>query len=68
MANLQLKLLFTDAEAKSYPLIINATAAGQTIESVGINLEVLSNDYDNDGMKNSEDNCENTYNPGSRRL
>ena len=53
-----------DAEAKSYPLIINATAAGQSIESVGINLEVLSNDYDNDGVKNSEDNCENTYNPG----
>ncbi|MDB4113630.1 T9SS type A sorting domain-containing protein [Flavobacteriaceae bacterium] len=52
------------AEAKNYPLIINATAAGQTIESVGINLEILSNDYDNDGIKNSEDNCENTYNPG----
>ena len=51
------------AEAKQYPLIINATAAGQTIESTGINLEVLSNDYDNDGIKNSEDNCENTYNP-----
>jgi len=54
------------AEAKSYPLIINATAAGQTIESVGINLEILSNDYDNDGIKNSEDNCENTYNPDQK--
>ena len=52
------------AEAKNYPLIINAAAAGQTIESTGINLEILSNDYDNDGIKNSEDNCENTYNPG----
>ena len=52
------------AEAKIYPLIINATAPGQTIESVGIELEILSNDYDNDGIKNSEDNCENTANPG----
>ena len=51
------------AEAKVYPVLINATAAGQTIESVGINLEVVSNDYDNDGVKNSDDNCENTYNP-----
>ncbi|MDA9258012.1 T9SS type A sorting domain-containing protein [Flavobacteriaceae bacterium] len=54
------------AEAKNYPLIINATAAGQTIESTGINLEILSNDYDNDGIKNSEDNCENTYNPDQK--
>ena len=51
-------------EAKDYPIIINATASGQTIESVGINLEVLSNDFDNDGIKNSEDNCQNTANPG----
>ena len=49
---------------KIYPLTINASAAGQTIESVGIELEILSNDYDNDGIKNSEDNCENTANPG----
>ena len=53
-----------EAEAKEYPIIINATASGQTIESVGINLEVLSNDFDNDGIKNSEDNCQNTANPG----
>ena len=42
------------AEAKVYPVLINATAAGQTIESVGLNLEVVSNDYDNDGVKNSD--------------
>ena len=54
------------AEAKIYPLIINATAPGQTIESVGIELEILSNDYDNDGIKNSEDNCENTANPDQK--
>ena len=54
------------AEAKVYPLIVNASAAGQTIESVNIVLEVLSNDYDNDGIKNSEDNCENTYNPDQK--
>ena len=52
-----------NTEAKVYPLTINASAAGQTIESVGINLEILSNDYDNDGIKNIDDNCENTYNP-----
>jgi hypothetical protein len=40
-----------EVEAKDYPIIINATASGQTIESVGINLEVLSNDFDNDGIK-----------------
>ena len=53
-----------EAEAKEYPIIIKATASGQTIESVGINLEILSNDFDNDGIKNSEDNCQNTANPG----
>ena len=51
-----------NAVAKTYPLQIIATAAGQSIEPVGISLEVLSNDYDNDGIKNAEDNCPNTAN------
>ena len=52
-----------DAPAKTYPLQIIATASGQTIDPVGITLEVLSNDFDNDGVKNSEDNCPNIANP-----
>ena len=55
-----------EAEPKEYPIIIKATASGQTIESVGINLKILSNDFDNDGIKNSEDNCENTANPDQK--
>lgn len=51
-----------NAEAKTYPLQIVATAAGQTIDPVGISLEVLSNDFDNDGIKNDVDNCPNTAN------
>ncbi|MEO2142896.1 MAG: T9SS type A sorting domain-containing protein, partial [Flavobacteriaceae bacterium] len=51
-----------NAEAKTYPLQIVATAVGQTIDPVGISLEVLSNDFDNDGIKNDVDNCPNTAN------
>ena len=57
-----------NAVAKTYPLQIIATAAGQSIDPVGISLEVLSNDYDNDGIKNAEDNCPNTANAGSKRF
>ena len=53
-------------EAKTYPITVNATAKGQTIESAGISLEILSNDYDNDGIKNSTDNCENFANPDQK--
>jgi hypothetical protein len=51
-----------NTEAKTYPLQIIATASGETIDPVGISLEVLSNDYDNDGIKNDVDNCPNTAN------
>ena len=51
-----------NTEAKTYPLQIVATASGQTIDPVGISLEVLSNDFDNDGIKNVDDNCPNTAN------
>ena len=51
-----------NAKAKTYPLQVVATAAGQTIDPVGISLEVLSNDFDNDGIKNDVDNCPNTAN------
>jgi len=51
-----------NAEAKTYPLQVVATATGQTIDPVGISLEVLSNDFDNDGIKNDVDNCPNTAN------
>ena len=55
-----------DALAKTYPLQIVAIADGQTIDPVGITLEVLSNDYDDDGIKNNEDNCPNTANPDQK--
>jgi len=51
-----------NAVPKTYPLQITAVAAGQSIDPVGISLEVLSNDYDNDGIVNTEDNCPNTAN------
>ena len=51
-----------NAKAKTYHLQVVATAAGQTIDPVGISLEVLSNDFDNDGIKNDVDNCPNTAN------
>ena len=49
--------------AKTYPLTIKATADDQNIQPVEINLIVLSNDNDGDGIVNSEDNCPNTANP-----
>ena len=49
-------------EAKTYPLQITATASGQTIDPVDINLKVVLNDVDGDGIKNAEDNCPNTAN------
>ena len=56
-----------NTEAKTYPLIIKANSSGSgKVEETGISLIVLSSDYDNDGIKNSEDNCPTTPNPDQK--
>ena len=53
-----------EAEAKIYPLLVKGTNSGNgRVEPTGLSLKVLSNDYDNDGIKNDLDNCPNTANP-----
>ena len=53
-----------EAEAKIYPLLVKGTNSGNSrVEPTGLSLKVLSNDYDNDGIKNDLDNCPNTANP-----
>ena len=64
---LTIELTISDtAVPKTYPLLIKGTnsSASSKIEETGISLIVLSNDYDNDGIKNKDDNCPNTPNPG----
>jgi len=52
-----------DVEAKTYPLLINGSNSGNgKVEETVINLTVLSNDYDKDGILNDVDNCPNTPN------
>ena len=62
---LSIELTISDnAVPKTYPLVIKGTNSGSSkIEETGISLIVLSNDYDNDGIKNKDDNCPNTPNP-----
>ena len=52
----------SDAEVKTYPLVIDATSSGNSasIRPLKINLKVLlnnSDDKDGDGIKNDVDNC-----------
>ena len=64
---LTIELTISDtAVPKTYPLLIKGTnsSASSKVEETGISLIVLSNDYDNDGIKNKDDNCPNTPNPG----
>ena len=56
-----------NAEVKSYPLTINATSNTQS-KTLGILLEVTSDDVDEDGVKNDVDNCPETYNPNQQDL
>jgi hypothetical protein len=51
-----------DALAKSYPIIVKATSNSQVRET-GFELQVLSDDIDNDGVLNVDDNCPETANP-----
>jgi hypothetical protein len=52
-----------DLEINTYPLIITADSGGVAkVEQTGINLIIVSNDFDNDGIINEEDNCPNTPN------
>ena len=48
--------------SKIYPLEITSTSLTQT-KTTGIELQILSNDIDNDGIKNVDDNCPETANP-----
>ena len=49
-------------EAKVYPIKVTASATGNVINPVLINLEIITNDMDADGIKNILDNCPNTAN------
>ena len=52
-----------DAEAKLYELTVKGTSSGSgKVEETNLDLVVVSNDFDGDGIKNSEDNCPNTPN------
>ena len=51
-----------NAESKVYPLTITSTSSSQS-KTAGIELQVLSDDLDNDGVKNVDDNCPETANP-----
>jgi hypothetical protein len=52
-----------DLEINTYPLIITADSGGVAkVEQTGIDLIIVSNDFDNDGIINEEDNCPNTPN------
>ena len=51
-----------DALAKSYPVVVKATSNSQTRET-GFELQILSDDIDNDGVLNVDDNCPETPNP-----
>jgi hypothetical protein len=51
-----------DALAKTYPISVEARSATQS-KIVGLELRVLSDDIDNDGILNINDNCPETYNP-----
>ena len=51
-----------NAESKVYPLTITSTSSSQS-KTTGIELQVLSDDLDNDGVKNVDDNCPETANP-----
>ncbi|MDG1974637.1 MAG: hypothetical protein P8I26_06355, partial [Flavobacteriaceae bacterium] len=52
-----------DLEINTYPLIITAESGGVAkVEQTGIDLIIVSNDFDNDGIINEEDNCPNTPN------
>ena len=50
-----------NADTKTYPLTINAVSTTQN-KTVGLLLEVTSDDVDNDGVKNDVDNCPETAN------
>ena len=69
-ANGELEIELTideNAEAKTYPLLIKANSSGSgKVEETGISLIVMSSDYDNDGVKNNDDNCPTTYNPDQK--
>jgi len=56
----------SSAEAKTFPLQITASASGQTITPLDINLKVLLSDIDGDGIKNADDNCPNTANTNQK--
>ena len=51
-----------DALSKSYPIIVKATSNSQVRET-GFELQVLSDDIDDDGVLNVDDNCPETANP-----
>ena len=52
-----------DAEAKLYELKVKGSSSGSgKVEETTLDLIVVSNDFDGDGIKNSEDNCPNTPN------
>ena len=51
-----------DALAKSYQVVVKATSNSQTRET-GFELQILSDDIDNDGVLNVDDNCPETANP-----
>ena len=51
-----------DALAKSYQVVVKATSNSQTRET-GFELQILSDDIDNDGILNVDDNCPETANP-----
>ena len=51
-----------DALAKSYQVIVKAISNSQERET-GFELQILSDDIDNDGILNVDDNCPETANP-----
>ena len=51
-----------DALAKSYQVVVKATSNSQVRET-GFELQILSDDIDNDGVLNDDDNCPETPNP-----
>ena len=51
----------------SYDLEVTATSSNQSL-SANMTLDILSDDFDNDGIFNENDNCPGTYNPDQSDL
>ena len=57
----------TEEQSGSYELEITAESNSQSL-TANLTLDILSDDFDNDGIFNENDNCPSTYNPDQSDL